>query len=480
MASLKGNIILNALNTITGIVFPIITFPYAARVLMPEGIGTVNFLNSIIGYILLFTSLGIPMYGVKEVGKYKNNKEIRDRITIELLIISVILCVIGYLVVWILATFVPQIKEQSSVFYVLSIAILFTAIGANWFYQGIEDFKFITIRGIIIRVVSTICLFIFVKNKNDLLAYGAILVSSFVGNYIINFFHLKNHISLSSISIKKLKILYHLKPTLQVFLLNVISSLYLQLNSVMLGFMSDDSEVGFFTAGTKITHIAITLITSASIVLIPRGANLIKEGDISGFQKIINKVIDLTSLFAYPMTIGLIVLATPVTLVFCGNDYYPSIPVLLLNAPLILIISFTSVMAHQTLYPLEKINLVILSTSGGAITNIIFNFLLIPHFGANGAAFSTLLTEFVVFFILLIAGQKYYPFRPMKFINLRYLTGSFIMGVIVYCSTLIPAVNWIKLSIGVIVGLLVYLFFLIITKDKALEEFKIIKRKALL
>ena len=477
MASLKGNIILNALNTITGIIFPIVTFPYAARVLEPEGIGEVNFLNSIIGYILLITSLGIPMYGVKEIAKYRNDKEARDRIAIELLILSLILCVLGYAVVWALAKFVPQIHEEAPVFYVLSLSILFTAIGVNWFYQGIEDFKFITVRGIIIRVISAVCLFIFVKNKTDLLAYGAILVSSFVGNYIINFFHLKNHISFSSISIKTIDVLRHIKPTLQVFLLNVISSLYLQLNSVMLGFMSDDTEVGYFTAGTKITHIVILLITSATTVLIPRASNLIKEGNKEGFSKIINQTITLTSLFAYPITIGLMILASPITLIFCGPEFYGSIPVLLLNAPLILVISYTSIMAHQTLYPMEKIKIVIYSVSGGAITNIIFNILLIPYYGATGAAFSTLLTEVVVFLILLFFGKKYYPFKRNKFLSIKYLTGSIIMGVFIWFSLFLPVTLWIKLCIGVIVGILVYFVFLLAIHDNIIQ---IIKKKTLI
>ena len=154
MASVKGNIVLNGINTITGILFPVITFPYAARVLMPEGIGAVNFLNSIIGYIVLLTSLGIPMYAVKEIAKYRDDKLPRDKITVEIILLSTILCLLGYVAVWLLAEFVPQIHQQASLFYILSLTIVFTSIGVNGFYQGIEDFKVITVRALIIRSLA--------------------------------------------------------------------------------------------------------------------------------------------------------------------------------------------------------------------------------------------------------------------------------------------------------------------------------------
>ena len=187
------------------------------------------------------------MYAVKEIAKYRDDKAARDRITIEIISLSTCLCLIGYIVVWILAEFVPIIHRQESLFYVLSLTILFTSIGVNWFYQGIEDFKFITMRAIAIRTLAAAALFIFVKDSNDLLTYGFITVGSTVGNNFINFIHLRKHIDYKQIKLKQLKISRHLKPALQVFILNLIISLYIQLNSIMLGFISGDDAVGFFT-----------------------------------------------------------------------------------------------------------------------------------------------------------------------------------------------------------------------------------------
>lgn len=465
MASVKGNIILNGINTMTGILFPVITFPYAARVLMPEGIGAINFLNSIIGYIVLLTSLGIPMYAVKEVAKYRDDKAKRDQITVEIIILSFILCLLGYIAVWILAEYVPQVHQQASLFYILSLTIVFTSIGVNWFYQGIEDFKFITIRAIIIRTLSAVSLFIFVKDSSDLIIYGIIIVGSTVGNNIINFIHLRKHIDRKIIKLKSLNIRRHIKPAFEVFILNLIISLYIQLNSVMLGFISGDKQVGYFTAGTKITHIGLTIISSLGTVLLPRCSHLLKIGDYGGFSTIINKSLNLTLALSLPMMAGLMILAGPVTMIFCGEEYIDSIPILYLNAPVIVFISLTNVMGIQILYPKDKVNIVILSVTAGAVSNLILNFILIPPYGAYGAAISTLIAEFMVLIAQIIYGRKYYPFRTKALFNWHYILATLIMSIIVYPVVMIFEGNIFKLIFGIIAGILAYTGFLICMRD---------------
>lgn len=478
MSSIKSNIVLNVINTITGIIFPVITFPYAARVLLPEGIGAVNFLNSIIGYIVLLTSLGIPMYAVREVAKYQNDKYLRDKITIEILLLSSALCLIGYIIVWALAESVPQIHRQAPLFYVLSLTIVFTSIGVNWFYQGIEDFKFITIRAIIVRTISAAALFIFVHDSSDLLIYGFITVGSTVGNNIINFIHLRKHIDYRFIKFKELNVTRHIRPSLQVFVLNLIISLYIQLNSIMLGFMSGEEQVGYFTAGTKITHIGLTIISSIGTVLLPRCSNLIQEGNKEEFASIIKKSLNVTIAFSLPMMVGLIVLALPVTLMFCGREFLMSIPVLYLNAPVILFISLSNLMGIQILYPMDKIKIVIASVTGGAVSNLILNFILVPIYSATGAAISTLIAEFIVLLIQLILGRDLYPFKYSEFFKPNYIISAIVMGLCVYGCTRMTSSMTLQLVTGFLIGIVVYFGMLLLTKDEmAIEMVSIIKHR---
>lgn len=470
MASIKGNIVLNGINTITGILFPVVTFPYAARVLLPEGIGAINFLNSIIGYIILMTTLGIPLYAVKEVAKYRDNKIERDKITVEILILSTALCILGYIAVWLLAKYVPQIHKQAPLFYILSLTILFTSIGVNWFYQGIEDFKFITIRAIIIRTLAASALFIFVKNSSDLLIYGMIVVGSTVGNNFINFVHLRKHIDIKPIRIRELEIGRHIRPTLSIFVLNLIISLYIQLNSIMLGFISGDEAVGFYTAGNKISHIGLTLIASLGTVLLPRCSNLLQRGDMEGFATVIGKSLNVTLLLSLPMTIGLMLLADPVTILFCGNDFDGAIPVLYITAPVIIFISLTNLMGIQILYPKNKITIVIWSVTGGAIANILLNILLIPHYGAFGAGISTFIAELTVLLLQIIFGYHYFPFRINNLLNWRIALSTVLMGLCVWISVLLLDNIKLKVIVGFFIGVLSYSAALLIFKEKLATE----------
>lgn len=470
MASVKSNIILNGINTVTSILFPVITFPYAARILLPEGIGIVNFLSAIVSYIVLITSVGIPLYAVKEIAKVREDKSLRDKTAIEIIALSILLCFAGYLLALILSLYVPEIKENIHLFWILSLSILFNSIGVNWFYQGIEDFKYITIRALIIRVISAICLFLFVKTTSDILIYGLITVGSTVGNGAINFLHLHSHLSLKNISYRYLNISKHIKPALQVFLLNLIISLYVQLNPIMLGFISGNESVGYFTAGTKISHVGLTLITSIGTVLLPRCSHLIETCDEIGFASVIRKSLSLTLLLSWPMMVGLMVLAKPIVILFSGEEFIPAISVLYWNAPVIIIISLTNLMGIQILYPKGKVSLVITSVAIGAISNTLFNFLLIPSYGALGATISTLVAELLVLISQIWFGRKYFPFNVKSAIFTKYAIGALVMGGFVYLSQTLVTSSIFKIIVGLIIGFTAYMIFLVLIKDKMLKE----------
>lgn len=469
MSSLKGNIILNYINTISGLIFPIITFPYAARVMLPEGIGVVNFQNSIVGYIILLTSLGIPLYGVREIAKCRSDRELRDRTAVEILILSVLLCVFGYAVVWLLGVYVPRIHEEATLFYILSLSIIFTGIGAQWFYQGIEDFFFITVRGLIVRILFAVCLFVFVRHKDDLLIYGSLIVGSTVGNYLINFIHLRKYLQLAAIKWNQLNVTRHLIPACHAFLFIVITSIYIQLNTIMLGFMADDRSVGIFTAGNKLTHILVVIATSLGTVMLPRCSHLINEGRIDDFNNIIRKAYHFLMFTAVPVTAGVMLLATPITLCFCGTDYDESILVVLYTAPTILFIGITNIIGIQILYPYGKMNLVIISTLVAAVLNVVLNLLLIPPFGATGAAISTFISEFAVLVVQVRLGKGYIPFVFIDKQVAGYLQATLVMSIGVYLCLAFENV-WLQALVGASVGTILYLSFLMVRKDAILTE----------
>lgn len=478
MASIKGNIVLNGINTVTSILFPIITFPYVSRILMPEGIGIINFQYSIINIITFLTTLGIPTYAIKEIAKSRDNKAARDHIVFEIISLNALLCLLGYVAVFIIANYVPEIQENALLFYVLSLSILFTAIGVEWFYKGMEDFKYITVRAIAIRILSTVFLFVFVKESTDLIAYGLVLVGSTVGNNLINFIHLRTIVDIRSVKFNKLKLLRHVKPALQMFVIGLIINFYGQLNPIMLGFLSDDNAVGFYTAGTKITYIGVMLITSISPVLLPRCSHLIQKGETDAFKIVVEKSLRLTIAFSLPIMTGLTILSSSIVIIFCGNDYLSSIPVLCLSTPVIILVGLSNVLGIQILFPQDRPNIVMLSVFAGAVINVLLNILLIPRFAATGAALSTTVAEFGVLLTQIIAGAKYFPFKWTDTHPLYYCFATLMMVIpILFAKWLIHDPKWC-LAVSIFTGALFYFGTLWKLKDSlTLETIHIILNK---
>ena len=468
MSSLKNNVVLNYINTLASIVFPLITFPYAARILLPEGIGLFNFQNSIIGYITLLSSLGIPLYAVREVARVRDNVEERNRVTVEIALLSLILAAGGYVIVFAVGELVPQINAHLSLFYILSLSILFTALGVSWFYTAIEDFKFMTVRGLIFRALFVVALFLFVKSKEDLLIYGVIIVGSTVGNEFINFIHLRKFINIFKLNWSKVNIFRHLKPSFSIFVLNLSASLYVQLNPVMLGFLSDNTQVGYYTAGSKLSYIILSVVTSMSTVLIPHVSNMIQVHDAEKFKQLITKVYHYYMALALPFTIGLIVLSVPLTLVICGNSFYEASYVTAITAPVIIFVSITNIIGFQVLYPYGKENYVTYSTIGGAVINLIVDIPLILLWGSKGAAIATFCAELAVLLIEVRLARRYIPFKFFDDSIKLYVLSSILMGVAVFLTSGLFNKPIIQLLVPTCVGIVVYFLILYYKKDDIL------------
>ena len=471
MASLKTNVLLNLLNTFVNIAIPVVTFPYAARVLQLEGLGLANFLGSVVNYIVLITGLGIPMYAVKEVARYRDDVRVRNHCTMEIATLSFILCLIGYVVVAALCVAVPRINEHTDLFLILSLTIIFTAIGVNWFYQAIEEFKFITVRAIFFRIFAAVCLFMFVHSPNDLLLYCCCMVSLAVGNNIINFVHLRKFIDIRTIAWRKLKIVRHLKPTLQVFLPNLITSIYGNLNIVMIGFMQDDAAVGIYSAGNKLVLIVLMVITSLSVVLLPRCSNLVETGKLEEFRTISLKTVHLIFATALPCMAGMMLLSTPLIVLFCGETFVPASAVVTWTAPVLLLIGLSNVIGIQILYPLGKQNIVVWSMVVGILLNFVLNLILIPFMSYMGTVWATLVAECVVLFIQWHYGKQYIPFKLKSVRPMKYVCATFVMGVVVFMMVHFVSDTPIFSLAVALTCAIVYGCTLILLKDKLTIEF---------
>lgn len=469
-SSIRRNFVLNLLNTITGILFPLITFPYVSRILLADGIGVVQFFQSIINYIALCTALGIPLYAVREIARVRDDKVLCSKIALEILLLHSFLTLIGYLIVIVLITFVAKIQVNTSLFLLLSTNLFFTAIGALWFYQGIEDFKYITIRALAIRVFSLIALFLFVKEKSDVFYYAAISVVAEVGSNVFNLIRLRKFVNIENLNLKELDLWRHLKPALKIFTLNLIISIYVNLDSVMLGFLKNEQAVGYYTAATRITKSILGVVQSLGTVLMPRFANLVTTNQVDEFKRLTDKAIGFVLATSLPLVVGLLFMASPIIHIFCGKEFEPSILTLQIMAPIILFIGLSGIMGMQVLYALGKENLVIVSTMTGAIINILLNYWLIPIYSQNGAGFATCIAELIVTMVMMILSWKYISIRFFSNQNIIYYIGT---GIVLF---LLWFLLWLKMSenlyciIGVLCSITVYCSFLLWRKDSIMLQ----------
>lgn len=470
--SIKNNFLLNLSTTITGLLFPLITFPYASRILMADGIGQVQFFQSIIDYVSLCTALGIPLYAVREIARIRDNKELRSRTTIEILLLHAILTLVGYIVVFILAKTVAKIEIDASLFFLLSTTLFFNTIGVAWFYQAIEDFKYITLRSLFVRILSLVALFIFVKTKQDLFYYAGILVIGTVGNNIFNFFRLRKYIKLSKGEFKRLHLLRHLIPALKIFILNLVISIYVNLDSVMLGFLKNEESVGYYAAATRLTKAILGIVSSLGAVLLPRFSNMITNGQKEEFQLLANKAASFTIALSLPMSVGLIFMAAPIIHIFCGNGFEPSILTLKLVAPIVLFIGLSGIIGMQILYPQGREKYVIISTMVGACINLLINYLLIPQYGQYGAALGTVIAEFMVTVIMILLGRKYLPINILSKQNLHYLIGSIVISILLAFLFVFPLHEVNYLLIGILLSVIVYYAYLLMIKDTLALQLK--------
>lgn len=463
--SIKSNYIFNLLNSVSQLLFPLITFPYASRIMMADGIGQVQFFSSIISYISLFTCLGIPMYAIREVAKVRSDVAKMSTTTIEILLLHAMLTILGYVAAAIICMTVSDVQTDIPLFLILSATIFFTAIGCEWFYQGIEDFKYVAIRGLVVKMISVALLFLFVKTKEDILWYGAYTVFGVLGGNIFNFLRLRKYVDRKIVNIHDLHPLRHLKPAIHIFVFNAITSIYLQLNTMLLGFLKDVAAVGYFTAATKLMFMTMSVSNSLGSVMMPRASNLIAENKMNEFKNVVQKSYDFIIAISIPLTIGLIFTSKSAILLLSGNSFHPSILASQIVAINIISVGISGVMGMQILYPMGKINIVILCTFLGAITNVIVNVLLIPHYGHYGTAIALATTELVVTVSMYFIGKKYIPIRLLKRQHLNYLISGVTMGIVLFIIAKQEYSNIVTLLSMVLTGGLVYAICLMALHD---------------
>lgn len=392
--SVKYNFIMNAILTVAGIIFPLITFPYISRVLLVEGSGKVAFATSVVTYFTMFASLGIPTYGVRACAIVRDNKEKLSKTVQELLIISGGTTLLTYIVFGISLFVIPEFAQERTLLLIVGLGIGLNTIGVQWLYNALEQYSYITTCSILFKVIGMILMFLLVKESSDYQIYGGVYVIASFGSYVLNFICLRKFVTFQKTGTYQSK--QHLKHIMVFFAMSAGASIYLNLDVVMLRFLQSNEAVGYYNAGIKVKTVLVTCVTSLGTVLLPRLSYYIETADKKAFQLMVGKAFRFVFVAASAVTVYFSIFARESILLLSGEAFLPAVGPMMILMPTVLLIGLSNVTGIQILTPNGREREVMYSIWGGAILDFVLNLIVIPKFSANGAALSTLLAEGMV------------------------------------------------------------------------------------
>lgn len=424
--SLKLNFIMNAILTMSQFIFPLITFPYVSRILLPVGTGKVSFATSLISYFSMFAQLGIPTYGIRACAKVRDNREELTRTAQELLSINIVMNVISYGILALALIFIPRLQEDRTLYFGVSATIFLTSIGMEWLYKALEQYTYITIRSIIFKFIALVAMFLLIHKQEDYVIYGGISILASSASNIFNFINVHKYIDLKPVGNYNFR--RHLKPIFVFFAMSCATTIYTHLDTVMLGFMASDIDVGYYNAAVRIKSILVSIVTSLGAVLLPRASYYVQNGQMEEFHKITKKAINFIFLVSIPLMLYFVFFAQEGIYFLSGEAYTGSILPMQIIMPTLLFIGLTNIMGIQMLVPLGQEKKVLYSVIAGAVVDVILNALLIPRFVSAGAAIGTVAAEIVVFVTQYIAlhEEAQEAFQSIRFgkIALAVVVGS--------------------------------------------------------
>jgi len=462
MPSIKKNFAYSSILSVAGYLFPLITFPYVSRVLGVNNIGIYNFIESIINYYILFSMMGMATVGVREIAANQYNRLQLSKTYSSLLTLNMITTTIAAIVLLITAFLVPKFYEQKYMMFVGLGKLLFFVLTIEWFFKGIENFKYITVRSLFVRTLYVISVFIFVRNQNDYIIYFILQVVMLCVNAIINLVYSSKYVKFS---IKDITFKPYIKPFITLGVYGILTSMYTSFNVAFLGFVANNTEVGYYTTATKLFTIILSLFTAFTAVMLPRMSSLAANGNMDEFKILAKKSIITLLFFAIPCIVIMEIFTPELIYIIAGDGYNGAIKPMRLVMPLMLIIGLEQILVIQILMPLKKDKAILVNSIIGAFVGIILNLVLVPSLKSVGSSVVWIVSELVVLiFSQLFVFYYIHYLLPLKPIVIRIL-GS--IPIFIVCVILKLLISNIILTF--ILGC-VLVFFYILFAERVLYK----------
>ena len=460
------NYLYNVGYQVLAIIVPLITSYYVSRVLSPEGVGANAFTNSIIQYFMLLANIGIGYYGNREIAYVRDNKQKMAATFWEIQIVKTVMTVVAYLS---FVVFMAFYSGNKTYMWAQSINLIAVAFDISWLYQGLEDFKRTVLRNTFVKITSMIAIFIFIKSPKDVAVYIIVLaLSTLLGNLTLWPHAVNNygHVDRGT----KLNPWRHFVPTVTMFVPQIATQLYVQLNRTMLGLMVDQKASGFYQYSDNLVKLILAFVTATGTVMLPHVANAFAQHDMEKVHKMLYKSFDFVSALAYPMMFGIAGVSMTLAPLYYSSKYAPVGPAMQIESIIILMIGWSNVIGTQYLLPVNRVKDFTTSVTVGAVVNIIMNFPLIHLWGLNGAMWSTVLSEISVTAYQLFVVRKSLDIKKMFAGSWKYLLSGIVMFVPVFWLNTHMKASWFWLLIEVVVGIISYGVMIILLKPPVVYQ----------
>ena len=442
MQSLKKNFIYNAILTMSGYIFPLMVYPYVSRVLGVANIGACNFVDSIVEYFTILSMMGMNTIGIREIAKCKNDQQKLDNVFSQLFSLNTLTTITAIIILIIATNIVPKFAPYKDLLYIGVGKLFFNYMLINWFFQGLENFKYIAARTIFVKILFVISVFLFVKTETDVKLYYFLVALTWAGNGIINFIYAKKYVSFNfTLKINKAIIG-------SFFILGVywfMNSMYTTLNVAFLGFATNDIEVGYYTTANKLLTVIMTMFTALTSVMVPRVSVALKSNDNSEAKALIRKAINALMLFAIPLIFFVFPFSQELIYLMSGKGYEGATTPLQIMTPLFFLVGYDQIIVLQTLLPVGKDKDILRNSILAASVGIISNIFLTLNFGKNGSAIVLILAELSVLLSSQFCVTKYLGLKiPFKLI-IKHIIGF--SPIIIICYVIKYFINSYVISL---------------------------------
>ena len=421
MRSIKENFLYSFILTGANYIFPLIVYPYIMRVLGVGGIGLCDFVDSIINYFILFSMMGMSIVGIREIAACKEDSAKLTRTFNSLLTVNAIATLVA-LIALVVATFaVAKLREHTDMMAFGMVKLVANLFLFEWFYKGVEDFRFVTIRSIVVRTLFVIAVFAFVHTPEDVGLYYFLTVMIVVVNALVNVKYLRRFVRVS-FSFRDAKLF--LSPFLLTGCYMLLTSMYTTFNTAYLGFVSSDVEVGYYSVSARLFTVLLSVYTAFTGVMLPRMSSLLAQGENVRFKELIGKSVDILMCFAIPIVIFSELLTPEIIRLISGPGYEGAILPMRIIMPLVFVIGYEQILVNQALMPLKKDRVIMVNSIVGAVLGVSLNLALVGCIYATGSAIVWCSSEVAI----LILSQIFVT----RFVGVKFPIADFLKNILCY------------------------------------------------